>query len=388
MLQLGQAVSFYDQTFSGDEFIKLSQEKVLHQAIVVWTGDRPGHLMKTIDTLGLEYQQSLTKARDGFMLYLNGEVFLPLALVRVKGIVSGYISDRLGIIEAKDEHRNIVNIVFHTEDVYIFKKPLRKFEVEFNTGAGRLLPVGLAVSVDARGVTIAGVANLEYQAVSVMAGSWPQSPHPTLLPGGPGSYTQAYDVPPHMTFYYMELSLEAKLGRKLDQLRDELRKSRGEVVFMWRNVNTIRNMEDNDHWRGQFTSRERIRRDRSDRGGGEGHNHNRLRHIKHTFKAPPPRILKTKREIDDCSSIATAGSSSCGYISDASSHMSRPLSRASHTSSQYSSKSRRDWYNPGNWSNGGLRIKTEIKSEPGYAYPTPCPVTGPPLKKVKSEKDC
>ena len=43
-----------------------------------------------------------------------------------------------------------------------------------------------------------------------------------------------------MTFYYMELSLEAKLGRKLDMLREELRRSRGEVVFMWRNVNTIR----------------------------------------------------------------------------------------------------------------------------------------------------
>ena len=40
MLQLGHAVSFYDQTFSGDEFIRLSQEKVLHQAIVVRTGDR------------------------------------------------------------------------------------------------------------------------------------------------------------------------------------------------------------------------------------------------------------------------------------------------------------------------------------------------------------
>ena len=77
-LQLGLPVSFYDQTLQGEQYQRLSQEKVFHQALVVWTGERPSHLMKTIDNLGATYHQSLTEARDSFLLYLNGEVFLPL----------------------------------------------------------------------------------------------------------------------------------------------------------------------------------------------------------------------------------------------------------------------------------------------------------------------
>ena len=274
--------------------------------------------------------------------------------MRVKGIVSGYISENLGIIEARDKHSNKVNILFSTEDVWIFKRPLRRFERDFNQPAGRLLPVGLMLSVDARRVRISGVDNLQYQAVAVLAGSWPSFPHPTLLPGGPGSWTRAYDVPDNMTFYYLELSLEAKLCKKINMLKEEVRRTRGDVVFMWRNVNTIRGGGDQDQWRGQFTSRPKI--DQSSRN----HEDQKHRHFKHTFKAPPPRMIKTKKEIDDCSSVATAGSSA-GYLSDVSS-MSRPQSRSSHVSSTCSSKSRRDWYNPDNWQHGGLRYEYEYTS--------------------------
>lgn len=185
-------------------------------------------------------------------------------------------------------------------------------------------------------------------------------PAPTLLPGGPGTYTAAYDVPENSTFYYLELSLEAKLSQKIECLQDVLQRSRGSIKFDWRHVNVINNAEDKDNWRSQFTRapwRPKAPRDDSyiqDR-----------RRVKHMFKAPPARMIKTKKELDDSSSVASAGSSARGYISDVDSHMSRPLSRASSysESNSTSSKSKRDWYNPSFWKHGGLRIKTEIKSE-------------------------
>jgi len=362
MLELGTWVSFYDQTLTGSDFKKLSSEEVCHQALVVWTGDRPQHLMKTIDSLGADYMLDLNKSRDNFMLYLNGEVFLPLALVRTRGVVIGYISDNIGIIEtynSNDRYQDKVNAFFHSDDVWIFKKPLRRFEQMYKTSAGRLLPVGLSVSVDARKLNMLGVNNLEYQAVNVFAGSWPATPAPTLLPGGRGSFTQAYEVPDNHTFYYLELSLEAKLSAKVDMLRDELRRSRGRVEFVWRNVNTIRHEEDKLQWRSQFTSRPRPNRNHREQRPD-------FRQVKHLFKAPPIRHFKTKSEMDDSSSIATLGDSSRSNMSDVSSTMSRPLSRASNASSQMSSKSRRDWYNPNNWQHGGLRIKREIKTEVDY----------------------
>ena len=352
----GDTVSFYDQTLAGPEYRRLSSEEVCHQALVVWTGERPAHLMRTIDTLGHAYTATLATSRDGFMVYLKGEVFLPLAIVRTRGVVIGYISDNLGVIESYDRHRNKVNVFFHTDDVWIFKKPLRKYEQQYNSAAGRLLPVGLAVSIDARAISVPGVAGLDYQAVAVLAGSWPSTPAPTLLPGGPGTFTETYDVPEGNTFYYLELSLEAKLAQKVELLKEELRHSRGDVRFVWRGVNVIKCEEDKQHWRSQFTSRPRPPRDSRTRGGRGGGAWER-RAVTHVFRAPPPRVVKTKQELDTdgASSVATAGGSHRGSISDVASEMSRPLSRLSTSSSTVSSKSRRDWYNPGNWQHGGLR---------------------------------
>jgi len=380
----GDTVSFYDQTLAGPEYRRLSSEEVCHQALVVWTGERPAHLMRTIDTLGHAYTATLATSRDGFMVYLKGEVFLPLAIVRTRGVVIGYISDNLGVIESYDRHRNKVNVFFHTDDVWIFKKPLRKYEQQYNSAAGRLLPVGLAVSIDARAISVPGVAGLDYQAVAVLAGSWPSTPAPTLLPGGPGTFTETYDVPEGNTFYYLELSLEAKLAQKVELLKEELRHSRGDVRFVWRGVNVIKCEEDKQHWRSQFTSRPRPPRDSRTRGGRGGGAWER-RAVTHVFRAPPPRVVKTKQELDTdgASSVATAGGSHRGSISDVASEMSRPLSRLSTSSSTVSSKSRRDWYNPGNWQHGGLRIKTEIKSELDDGSSLFC---GPASKKIKLEK--
>lgn len=373
LLKIGTSVTFYDQSFKGEEYSALSSDGVLHQAVVAWTGDRPSHLMKKIDNMGQGYMEGLENSRKTFMLYLRGEVFLRCALVRVKGMIVGYINDQIGVVECTDENREKVNVFFHTEDVMIYRKPLMMYEHTYQTPATKLLPVGLNISVDARSVHIPGVRNLSYQAVCVLAGSWPSSPYPTLLPGGQGSHSQAFDISSEQqgTFYYLELALEAKLGRKLSMLKDVLANTRGNVVFNWRNVNQVRSMEETQLWREQFTSNHHQRPRRTP--------DSYQRTVKHAFRAPPPRRVKTKEELDDTSSVATAGGSYAGSVSGVSSKWSRPHSRISHTSytssgSSYSVKeskkeARRTWYSQENWGHGGLRIKTEVKSEPGQEGP-------------------
>ena len=194
-------------------------------------GERPGHLMKTIDMQGPPYVEQLIKHRETFMMYVNGEVFLPCHLARVKGVVKGYISERLGVIECEDINRRNVNVFFDVEDVLIFKEPLIEWERRHRCSPGRLLPVGLSVSVDAREVDIAGVENLQYQAIVVLAGTWPK-PCPIALSGGPGTYSQSLDVPDNMTLYYLELCLEAKLVSKVQRLKEELMRTRGEVTAL------------------------------------------------------------------------------------------------------------------------------------------------------------
>ena len=153
----GTEVKFYDKTYKGAEYKELSEDQLIHQAVAVWTGERPDHLLKKIQDE--EYKKKLEEHRKSFMLYLRGEVFLRAALVRVKGEVAGYLTDNMGIIEHKDEKDKKINIFFHTDDVIIFKKNIR----EYNQSPKHLLPVGCLVSVDARRVHISGIKNVEYQ---------------------------------------------------------------------------------------------------------------------------------------------------------------------------------------------------------------------------------
>merc|ERR1712096_41201 len=80
--------------------------------------------------------------------------------------------------------------------------------------------------------------------------------------------------------------------------------------------------EDTQLGREQFTNNQRPKRPPD----------SRRRTVTHAFRAPPPRNIKTKKELDDTSSVATAGGSSAGSVSGVSSKWSRPLSRVSHTS--------------------------------------------------------
>ena len=100
------------------------------------------------------------------------------------------------------------------------------------------------------------------------------------------------------------------------------------MVFTRRNTDEIRDEEDREVWRQQFTNQPR-----RPRGRGQ----ERDRNVKTLFKAPPVSKFKGKREPDDRSSVVSGGS------------------RASQTSSCWSTKSRRDWYDPTYWRHGGLR---------------------------------
>ena len=69
----GTRLSFYDQTLQGEEYKELSTEKILHQALVVWAGERPDHLMKNLDNLGHSYLEELINQRKEFMVYVTGK---------------------------------------------------------------------------------------------------------------------------------------------------------------------------------------------------------------------------------------------------------------------------------------------------------------------------
>jgi len=327
----GTEVKFYDKTYQGAEYKELSEDQVIHQAVAVWTGDRPDHLLKKIQDE--EYKKKLEEHRKSFMLYLRGEVFLRAALVRVKGEVAGYLTENMGIIEHKDENDKKINIFFNTDDVMIFKKNIR----EYNQSAKNLLPVGCLVSCDARRVHISGIKNVEYQAITVLAGFWPLTPHPTLFPGGQGSNAPMYDLPAGtFTFYYLELALEAKLQRKVNQLKEILSKSRGQIQYDWKNVQYIQSKEQFIDWKRSMGGLKRGRRP-------DG----------------PRECLDTFRSYE---------------MSE------EDLKDESRTKVTTRTVSERTWYTPEAWEHGGLRIKNEVKEEMEEGF------NGPNAKRVKAEK--
>ena len=110
--------------------------------------------------------------------------------------------------------------------------------------------------MDARRVHIADVKNVKYQAIVVLAGSWPSVPHPTLLQGGRGSHAPGYDVPDSSTFYYLELPLESKLRAKVEKFKDLLKSSKGKIEYDWRDVEYIRTKNDYLDWKEQMGGRD------------------------------------------------------------------------------------------------------------------------------------
>lgn len=328
----GTEIKFFDKTYKGAEYKELSEDSLIHQAVAVWTGERPEHLLKKIQEE--EYRKKLEEHRKSFMLYLRGEVFLRAALVRVKCEIAGYLSENMGIAEYKDENEKKINIFFHTDDVKVFKKDLR----EYGKPAKQILPVGCLCSVDARRVHISGVKNIEYQAISLLAGHWPLTPHPTLLPGGQGSVAPMYELPKGtFTFYYMELALEAKLQRKVNQLKEILGKSKGQIQYDWKSVQYIQSKEQFIDWKQSM-------------GGSRG----------------PPKKRSGQREVLDTFKAVAMDE--------------EELKNENKTKVTTRTVAERTWYTPEAWEHGGLRIKNELKEEAGMVEDG-----SPAAKKVKKE---
>ena len=121
-LEPGREVSFLVRSFRGDEYKDLSEDETINQAVAVWLGRKPDGLLRV--AVGEENTRFLEENRKTFMLYIRGEVFMRVSLVRIKAEVAGYLTDELGILEYKDDKDVTHNILFHADDVKIYKKDL------------------------------------------------------------------------------------------------------------------------------------------------------------------------------------------------------------------------------------------------------------------------
>jgi len=235
-----------------------------------------------------------------------------------------------------------------------------------------LLPVGLTLSIDARKLAINGVREVEYQAIYVLAGTWPRTIHPTLVPGGLGSvFPSDYEVPDHHTFFYFDTELEARLQHQVHNFQDILGQTRGQILYDTENSTFIKGPHDYACWKEQFTG---IRPENQQKR--RANREREMKEVGHLFKAPPPRkpiVIIKKQEEDETESVAaTAGGSRAGSVSGTGSAFSRPCSGLSmssrssgmsRSSSHRSTTTTRNWYSRSNYHVGGLRVKNEVKSE-------------------------
>ena len=124
----GTRVGFLMKTFRQSDYGRFSEDEILHQALAVWDEDDLPHnrsrLLKAV--LGEENTRRLEDDRKTFLLNVKNERFMVTALVRVRGKVSGYITDTLGIIDIDDlRDGSEGKVFFHSDDVLIYKKTVR-----------------------------------------------------------------------------------------------------------------------------------------------------------------------------------------------------------------------------------------------------------------------
>jgi len=325
----GSEVTFLVRSFQGDEYSRLSEDKVIHQAVAVWYGLKPENVLKI--ALGDEHTRNLEEHRKTFMLYVKGEVFIRVSLMRVQAEVAGYLTDSIGILEYVDDHKDKHNILFHADDVRIYKKDVGSYRGPCKKN----LPVGCMVKVDARRIHIDGVKNVQYQALIVVAGTWPPTPFPSALQGGKGTFAPDFEIPDEATFYYLELPLESRCKKKVDHFKSLLKDSRGKIEYDWRDVEYIRDKQDYIDWKHQMGGREFDDRGPRRRDGP--------RECLDTFKScsMPEEELAVKvvtKEVEQ-----------------------------------------RTWYTPEAWQHGGLRLKKEEPVHEDDPSPSPIPTKRPRL---------
>jgi len=279
----------------------VTEDGFMRQAAAVWE-PKPGKdsasqaLLREVTKDS--YKAELKTDFNAFISHIKQDRFLAIALVRARGRISGYLNHKIGIIETEDGRSPNCRVLFHSSDVYLFKTPValssRREPIDV------LLPVGLNVSFDGRALRGDDPVTSEvpYQACAVFAGAWPKVPHPTLLPGGPGTYAPVYDgenTQDH-TFYYLQLGLTENLDKKWRTFKESFRPdSRGEFRFVQSQV-AIRSGKDHMAWKQQYSpfpvsQNNKRRHDGKDAFKKENH---------HKFKKLPPKEgVKVKKEAGD-----------------------------------------------------------------------------------------
>ena len=254
------------------------------------------------ETQTTHHRHQMKEFREEFMRLLRGNKFLPMSLVRGRGKVEGYISSKVGIIITDDgRDRNNCRVLFHATDVYMFGKTLHSV----GDHPEQAIPVGLKVCFDARACPRKDMSNpsikklVAYQACAVFAGSWPAVPHPTILPGGPGSFSPCYESNGYDgTYYYLQLSLKPNLDNKWEDFCDSVQNGRlqsynGEPGLKYlHSRESIQNSNDYRTWRSIYAP-EHIRR-RDQRNFENGPAPKRKKENFHFFKPSSERKWKVR----------------------------------------------------------------------------------------------
>ena len=153
-----------------------------------------------------------------------------------------------------------------------------------------------------------------------------------ICPGGQGSAAPKYELPPgQYTFYYLELALEKKLARKLDDLRRSLLKTKTEGTIKYDyslpGTRYIRSLTEFQEWQEKMGGDNYPRDDHRRRYEGP----RELREVLDTFKGGEMEEEDLRKETK------------------------KKVVVTNHTG--------RTWYSPEAWQYGGLRVKDEVKEE-------------------------
>ena len=161
----------------------VSQNTVIRQAIGVWKGLKPVEIVRLAKNDN--HLDDLKEYREELCNLIEGGAFVELSMFRAKGQIMGHFSNEFGVIRITEGPMENSRILFHKEDIYLFRNKLNDRDHLDYT-----IPVGLnSVYVDARSLMnerseARDYHEIEYQACAVFVGTWPKMPFPTALPNG------------------------------------------------------------------------------------------------------------------------------------------------------------------------------------------------------------
>ena len=152
-------------------------------AAAVWEPSFGGHVGQNLlrQVTDDSHKTELKEIGREFAGHVCKNSFLPMALVRARGQVLGYLNHKIGLLQTNDGLHPGAKVLFHTSDIYMFRQPLAT--VKQKNPVDMLVPVGLRVAFDARKVQKQDTIcrHVMYQACAVFAGNWPRVPHPRFF---------------------------------------------------------------------------------------------------------------------------------------------------------------------------------------------------------------